>query len=366
MLGCSMTGQGGSGVSDCEVEGDQCGKGFRDFKGVINCRGCGFKCQTGSEFVEHAKQEMEMRYKQRQVLMLKKEQLDKISANCGAADVKIVEEEGCCSNKMSQKRKFSLEENSVDKNENKKLRIDGKAFLLVFYDLEICNAKLGGEIYQIGAKTSSSEFCSYFLPKGSIDWGVTKYVGGIKVAVDSSGKRQLVDKKRTFQTVDSTEGLKQFLDWIKVEKSVGKYEKVILIAHGDCDMPWLLNNLARDHLLEELKCCVDYFANSLRFFQANYKEWSKFRLVCIYRRIFPEKEAFKAHDASEDAKALCDIIEELGKVDRDDLVSRILEQSSDVEKSCEVAKRRILKSLSKSARKKNANNNSKCLNFSSL
>jgi len=343
-------------VSDCEYR-----RSVWERVGVIKCRGCGFKCRTGAEFVEHAKQEM--RFKQREALMLKKKQSDQISANVGP-NVKIVEEEGCCSNKMSRKRKFSSEENSVDEIENKKMKIDGKTFLLVFYDLEICNGKLGGEIYQIGAKTSSSEFCSYFLPKGSIDWGVTKYVGGIKVAVDSSGKRQLIDKKRTFQTVDSTEGLKQFIDWIKVEKSVGKYENVILIAHGDDDMPWLLNNLARDHLLEEFKCCVDYFADSLRFFQANYKEWSKFKLVCIYQRLFPEKAAFKAHDAVEDAKALCDIIEELGKVDRVNLVRRILEQSSDVEKSCEIAKRRILKSISKSARKKNAN--SKCLNFSSL
>ena len=195
---------------------------------------------------------------------------------------------------------------------------------------------------------------------------MTKYVGGIKVVVDSSGKRQLVNKERTFQTVDSHDGFKQFLDWIKVEKSVGKYEKVILIAHGDCDMPVLLNNLARDHLLEDFKCCVDYFADSLRFFQANYKDWSKFKLVCIFKRIFPEKEAFKAHDALEDAKALCDIIRELGKGDRDDLVRKILEQSSDVEESCVIAKKRILKTLSKSARKKNAYNNSKCINFSSL
>jgi hypothetical protein len=355
----------GSAVSDCEVEGDQCGKGFRDFGGVINCRGCGFKCQTGAEFLEHAKQGVEMRSKQREVLMSKMEQVDQSSADDGA-DVRIVEEDSCCTNKMSRKRKFSLEEESVYENENKKLRIDGQTFLLVFYDLEICDGKLGGEIYQIGAKTSSSEFCSYFLPKGSIDWGVTKYVGGIKIAVDSSGERQLVNKERTFQTVNSHDGFKQFLDWIRVQKSVGKYKNVILIAHGDCDMPVLLNNLARDHLLEDFKCCVDYFANALRFFQANYKDWTKFKLVSIYNRIFPEKEAFKAHDALEDAKALCDIIRELCKGDRDDLVKKILEQSFDVEESCEIAKKRILKSLSKSARKKNAYNNSKCLNFSSL
>ena len=37
MLSDSRAGQGGNGVSYSEVEGDQCGKGFRDLRGVINC-----------------------------------------------------------------------------------------------------------------------------------------------------------------------------------------------------------------------------------------------------------------------------------------------------------------------------------------
>ena len=65
-----------------------------------------------------------MRYKQREVLMSKMEQFDQSSADDGE-NVRFVED-SCCTNKMSQKRKLSLEEKSVDENENKKLRIYGK------------------------------------------------------------------------------------------------------------------------------------------------------------------------------------------------------------------------------------------------
>ena len=58
--------------------------------------------------MEHAKQGVEMRSKQRKVLMSKMEQVDQSSADDGA-DVRIVEEDSCCTNKMSQKRKLSLE-----------------------------------------------------------------------------------------------------------------------------------------------------------------------------------------------------------------------------------------------------------------
>eukprot|EP00090_Calanus_glacialis_P023164 TRINITY_DN35654_c0_g1_i1.p1 TRINITY_DN35654_c0_g1~~TRINITY_DN35654_c0_g1_i1.p1 ORF type:complete len:292 (-),score=62.17 TRINITY_DN35654_c0_g1_i1:37-837(-) len=266
---------------------------------------------------------------------------------------------------MSQKRKFASDE-SLERSKYKKQKTDGDSHLLIFYDLEMCEGSMAGEIYQLGAKTSSSEFSSYILPKGSIDWGVTKHVNGMKVDIDCSGRRQLMNKTKTFKTVDSIEGFRKFLAWIKEEKKAGKHEKVILIAHGDGDMPVLLNNLARDDLIKEFKSCVDYFADSLRYFQQNFKDWDKYKVTLIYQRIFPKREAFTAHDALEDAKALCDIIEELGKDSRDDLVSKVLDQSFDVEKCCAMAKKRIQKTLHKSATKKNAYNNTYCLKFCSL
>ena len=128
---------------------------------------------------------------------------------------------------MSEKRK--LEDSSDLSSSSKKQKISGESYLLVFYDLEMCEGSFIGEIYQIGAKTASSKFSSYLLPKGSIDWGVTKHVNGMKVARDSSGKRQLVNKTTTFETIDSLDGFTRFLAWIKTEKKAGEYEKVILI-----------------------------------------------------------------------------------------------------------------------------------------
>jgi len=263
--------------------------------------------------------------------------------------------------KMSKKRK--IETDDEDLNISKKQKISGESYLFVFYDLEMCEGSFVGEIYQIGAKTSTSEFSSYLLPKGSIDWGVTKHVNGMKVARDSSGKRQLVNKTTTFDTVDSVDGFTRFLTWVKSEKKAGEYDKVILIAHGDGDMPALLNNLGRDDLITDCKSCVDYFADSHKYFQRNYQDWNKYNIGSIYKRIFPDREAFAAHDALEDAKALCDIMSELGKEDREDQVNKILGQSVDTDKCCETAKRRIQKSLNKRASKKNAYNNPHCLTF---
>ena len=53
--------------------------------------------------------------------------------------------------------------------------------LVVYYDLELCDGSITSEIYQIGAKTANSEFSTFILPTGNIDWGVTKYAGGIKI-----------------------------------------------------------------------------------------------------------------------------------------------------------------------------------------
>jgi len=268
--------------------------------------------------------------------------------------------------KMKQKRK--LEEESVENQSHKKKRTDGQlSYLLVYYDLEMCQGSVAGEIFQLGAKTAmGSEFCRHILPRGDIEWGVTRYFNGIKIQRDHNGRRQLVNKKRTFETVDSNDAFKHFLAWIKEQKECGKFEKVVLIAHGDGDMPVLLNNLARDNLINDLKLSVDYFADSLRYFQHNFKAWDKYKLALIYKRIFPKREAFAAHDALADAKALRDIIEKIGKENQDDLINKVLKHSFDVEKGCEVAKRKIQKTLHKSATNKNAHSDPRCLKFCKL
>jgi len=265
--------------------------------------------------------------------------------------------------KISRKRK--LVEEDVEKDKCKQQKRNNQSYLFIYYDLEMCQGSVAGEIFQIGAKTATSEFSRYILPKGLIEWGVTQHFGGIKVIRDAHGQRQLINNKKTFRTVDSVSAFTDFITWVKKEKKRGEYEKVILIAHGDSDMPVLLNNIGRDNLIHDLKHSVDYFVDSLRFFQRNFKSWDKYKLTSIYKRIFPNREAFLAHDALEDSKALCDIIENLIK-GNEELINDVINHCFDVEKSSEIAKRKIKKTLQKSASKKNSNSDSRCLKFCSL
>jgi len=266
--------------------------------------------------------------------------------------------------KISQKRKLA-EEEDVEKEKRKKQKRNYQSCLFIYYDLEMCQGSVAGEIFQIGAKTVNSEFSRHILPKGSIDWRVTKHFGGIKVTDDAYGQRQLINKKKTFKTVDSVNAFKDFLTWSKEEKKSGGYEKVILIAHGDSDMPVLLNNIGRDDLIDDLKLSIDYFTDSLRFFQRNFESWDKYKLTSIYKRIFPNREAFSAHDALEDARALCDIIEDLTMRNKE-LVDDVIDHCFDVDKCCEIAKRKVKKTLQKSATNKNSNCDPRCLKFCSL
>ena len=68
--------------------------------------------------------------------------------------------------------------------------------LVVYYDLELCDGSITSEIYQIGAKTVNSEFSTFILPTGNIDWGVTKYAGGIKIQKSTDGQRQLINHQQ--------------------------------------------------------------------------------------------------------------------------------------------------------------------------
>ena len=120
-----------------------------------------------------------------------------------------------------------------------------KSHLLIYYDLELCDGSFTSEIYQIGGKTSNSEFSTFILPNGTIDWGVTKYAGGIKIITDDTGKRQIAKDSIIIKSVTADEGIRSFIEWMETLKKEGQFEKVVLIAHGNTDMPALLNNVAR-------------------------------------------------------------------------------------------------------------------------
>ena len=47
------------------VNREFCGEGFRDMRGLINCKGCGLKFRSGAEFGTHAKK-VDERKKNRQ------------------------------------------------------------------------------------------------------------------------------------------------------------------------------------------------------------------------------------------------------------------------------------------------------------
>ena len=81
-----------------------------------------------------------------------------------------------------------------------------KSHLLIYFDLELCDGSFTSEIYQIGGKTSNSEFSTFILPNGTIHWGVTKYAGGIKIITDDTGKRQLAKDSTVIKSVSEDKG----------------------------------------------------------------------------------------------------------------------------------------------------------------
>ena len=159
---------------------------------------------------------------------------------------------------------------------------------------------------KIGARGGDKEFNSYILPRGVIDWGVTRFVNGIKVVSKNNegGGRRLVDKERQMiVSHEPKQGLESFLAWIDQEKREGGFTSAILVSHGSTDMPALLNNIAREGLEEKFNVSVQHFADSLSYFQQFHGEWGKHGMASLSKRLLPQED-FKAHDAGEDARFL--------------------------------------------------------------
>ena len=168
-------------------------------------------------------------------------------------------------------------------------------------------------------------------------------------------------KKQYVLAVEAKQGLKEFLDWLNEQRREGNYQDVILISHGDGDMPSLINNMARADLLKDLNESVNMFADSLKYFQKNFKDWKKFRLPLVYAEVFPHLPPYKAHSAVDDASALHDIIEELNKDnDYGEWVDQIQHEHHchDLESCVQIAGNRIAKTLAKSTASKKPQNQS--------
>jgi len=222
--------------------------------------------------------------------------------------------------------------------------------------LELSDGSFASEIFQLGAKCEEANFSVNILPEGSIDWGVTKFATNISVKKNpATGNRSLFDVKvkEYLPSKTAKDALAEFLNWLKNLKIKGDYSDIVLVAHGDTDMPALINNISRADLMQEMIEIVDTFADSLKYFQTNFKSWIKYGLSTIYPRVFPDRPKFKAHSATEDATALYDVLIELNKDNKTELYTRIKELSESTQTCISVAKKRIIKTLSKPRKNKN-------------
>ena len=235
---------------------------------------------------------------------------------------------------------------------------DKSSHLFIFYDLEFCDGGYTSEIYQIGAKTHNSVFSSFILPTGSIDWGVTTYAGGVKIKADQNGKRQLYKNTDPIPSVCAEEGLKSFIEWIKGLRHNGKFKDVFLIAHGNTDMPALLNNLECVNLADELKSVVSYFVDSLQYFQSSFPDWEKHKISYMSEKLLGE-EMNNEHDALADAWALYKIMERT-KQDCDELfIQTLLKHAISVDEGYRISAMKVAKSMRKRKIKSHMSSNVK-------
>ena len=218
--------------------------------------------------------------------------------------------------------------------------------LIIYYDLELCDGGLSSEIYQIGANTKNSEFSSFILPMGSIDWGVTKHCGGIKIKTDRYGNRKLFKLSTPIPSVPATEGLSSFIEWMKLLKQNGKYKDVILVAHGSTDMPVLLHNVELAHLSNELKSVVNYFGDSLKYLQNCFPDFDKYNISYIYKKLVGQ-EIGNAHDALRDAKVLCQIMDETKQGCEEKFIQNILKHTVSIEDGYRISAKQVAESLRK-------------------
>ena len=135
-------------------------------------------------------------------------------------------------------------------------------------------------------------------------------------------------------TVLPYEGLKAFVDWIKLQKAKHKSETVILLAHGGSDHSTLLNNLANYDLLKALIEIVSGFGDTLPMIQNN--------VAAAFARLHPG-ETFDAHNAFADAEALFKILSKKqgGSNSKINLTEEITKHSVQTEDMLELSKFKV-------------------------
>jgi len=235
-----------------------------------------------------------------------------------------------------------------------------KASLIVSYDLELTDGSFASEIFQIGAKCQKDCFTRNILPEGDIHPGVTKYATHITVREDAQGSRSLFDLKNDahIPSVCGKDAFRDFLCWLKQQKQEGEFTEVVLVSHGTTDMPALINNLARADLVQEFLQNVDFMADSLKYFEENFRMWPKYKLHLIYEEVFPYRPKFNVHNALGDATALHDILEQVNKDTKRYKFVQNIKFHSDRSSACvRIAENKINKTLTKARNRRSLDSN---------
>jgi len=246
--------------------------------------------------------------------------------------------------------------------------------LLVCFDLKLTDHSWASEIYQIGARTVSSQYSTYILPHGRVNWDVTEEAGvKIRESAGGSGGKKLVtcepgnpgaiEKERPLQVQLPWYGYSSFLDWIRGQKEKGNYEKVLLVAHNNSAMPALLNKFATENLLPELQGLVDCFATYMPYLRKYHPELGEdLKVDALTPRLLPEMTV-KPHDAKDSARRCFLILQKLGEPD---VVEKLLEREVPMDKAIELSQSILAKAMEKNAKRAKGKNKSMALILPSL
>ena len=214
-------------------------------------------------------------------------------------------------------------------------RVDLSNPLIVFFDTENTNGGYLGEIFQIGAVTSSGEkFFANILPKGPIE-PIVSNLTQMKIDVDSQGSRGLYDlRKKKHVKGYNTE---IFLGWILRQKKLKNATNLVLISHGINDAIWLISDFRKANRSFRK---IDAFGDAL----------IKGKLKDVFKENFPN-DTFEAHNALGDAEALFKI---LTKNPND--VNEVIKNAFILEDMIKLTEYRVNKALENQDAKKVNNN----------
>jgi len=231
-------------------------------------------------------------------------------------------------------------------------------YLVVTFDVKLTDSCWASEIYQLGARSVSSQYSTYILPHGRLNWDVSDKVGlKIREANNGVGGKRLVtfdienptalEKERPVQSQLPWYGYSSFLDWIEMQKEKGKYKKVMLLGCSNMAMPALLNKLATENLVQEASRIIDCFATITPYLRKYHPELGdNLKIDDLSGKLLPEA-AIKQHDPLDTARRSFLILQNFSE---SNIVERLLEKNTPMEKALEVSKGVIAKAVEKRKR----------------